>query len=155
MHAANLVLLALCLPVMTACADPQSAPALPLRSVSKGAFSGITDVRQEVIRDKEAFAKVWDELQARSRPRPSLPEIDFAREMLVLVTLGQRRTGGFSIEVVNVEVRQDRLRVGVRRQNPAPGAMVIEVLTSPFHLVAVPKSDLRPEFVEIGNTKPR
>ena len=155
MHAAHVVLLALCVVVMSACANPHPAPALPPRSVAKGAFSGITDARQEVIRDKAAFAKVWDELQAQSRTRPSRPEIEFAHEMLVLVTLGQRRTGGFSIEVVNVEVRQNRLRIEVRRQKPPPDAMVIQSLTSPFHLVAVPKSDLRPEFVEVGNTGPQ
>lgn len=42
---------------------------------------------REVIRDRAAWQAVWDELHAGS-PRPSprpLPEIDFSREMVVVV----------------------------------------------------------------------
>jgi len=48
-----------------------------------------------------------------------------------------------------VESVDKRLKIWVRRKTPPPGAMLIQTLTVPFHIVAVPKSDLRPEFVEM------
>jgi hypothetical protein len=136
-----------------ACVDSLSAAGLPMRTLAKGAFSGIQESRQEVIRDEAAWQRFWAQHSTSSRTGGPVPPVDFTKEMVIAVTLGRRTTGGYSIQLTNVEPQQDTLRIMVRRTAPPPGAMAIQALTAPFHFVAVPKSDLKPEFVMTGPEK--
>jgi hypothetical protein len=59
--------------------------------------------------------------------------------------MGQRPTGGYALGLQDPTVAIAN-RVGtvvVRFQEPAPGAMVPQVLTSPCLLLKLPKDDLR------------
>ena len=59
-----------------------------------------------------------------------------------------KRTGGYTIESVRVEPSEKSLRIFVKQTSPPPGALTIQALTAPFHFIAVPKSDLKAEFVD-------
>ena len=131
------------------CATQHFAGALPMTNIAKGAFSGITEARQEVIRDKAAWEKLWNQHNVTTKQGGRIPEIDFAKEMVIAVTLGRKRTGGYAIEILSVAAEDKKLKVTVKRTAPAPGAMVTQALTAPFHFVAVPRSDLNQEFVEV------
>jgi hypothetical protein len=122
---------------------------LPMRTVAKGAFSGITSARQVIIKDKAAWNKLWAQHSLNQAAASSAPELDLAKEMVIVVTLGRRNTGGYTIEIVKVEADDKRLRIAVQRKAPPPGAMVIQALTAPFHMAAIPRSDLKAEFVEV------
>ncbi len=127
----------------------QSEPkSYSLRNLTKGAFSGITEARQEVITNRNAWERVWAKHAVRSSPPQKLPEIDFRKEMVIVATLGQKTTGGYAIEIVSVVEAADRLQITVKNTTPRPGAMTIQALTAPFHFVAVPRSDLKPRFIE-------
>jgi hypothetical protein len=124
------------------------APVLPLRNLAKGAFSGIHEPKQEIIRDGSEWEKIWTKHSASARASGKIPAVDFNKEMIVLVTMGRQKTGGYAIEVAKVETAGERLKIFVKRTSPPPGAMAIQALTAPFHFVTVPKLDLKPEFVE-------
>lgn len=121
---------------------------IQVRSLAKGAFGGIQDARQEVITDPQTWEELWRTHAVHSTPPPKLPEVDFTQEMVIVATLGRQRTGGYAIEVAGVEVAGGELKIAIRRTSPPPGAMAIQALTAPFHFVAVPRSELKPVFVE-------
>lgn len=50
---------------------------------------------------------------------------------------GSQRTGGYGIRVVQVHRAHDTLTVRAMFASPAPGALAIQVLTSPAHLVSI------------------
>jgi len=117
-----------------------------LRTVAKGAFSGITNKQQLVIKD----ALTWEAFWARHTVKPveKIPKLDFQKEMVVAIALGEQRTGGYRIEITGVQPAADKLKIIYRRFAPPPDGINLQVITSPFHFVAVPKSDLKAEFVE-------
>ncbi len=119
-----------------------------LHNLAKGAFSGMTEARQEVITNRSAWERVWAKHTVRSFPPQKLPEIDFRKQMVIVVTLGQKPTGGFALEIMSVVEAADRLQITVKSTTPRSGAMTIQALTAPFHFVAVPRSDLKPQFIE-------
>jgi len=123
--------------------------ALTMKTIAKGSFSGITTATEEVVKDKADWEKTWAQHNRDKKVEGKAPEIDFTHEMLIVATLGQQRTGGYAIEIVKVEPVDKRLKIWIRRKAPLPGAMLIQTLTAPFHFVSVPKSDLRPEFVDL------
>jgi hypothetical protein len=72
--------------------------------------------------------------------------------MVIAVTMGTRPTGGHKVEITRVEETSGRLEVSVKQTSPPKGAMTIQMLTAPFHFVAVPRSERKVEFVELKST---
>ncbi len=118
------------------------------RVVSKGAVSGIREPRQTVIKDQTEWEKFWTLHQPGQGTNRKPPVVDFTKEIIIALTLGQQRTGGYAIAVTGVEAAGDRLRISVKRSAPKPGMMVTQALTAPFCIVAAPRSELKPEFLE-------
>jgi hypothetical protein len=147
------VLLCLTAMLVVGCASDTWADPLPIRTLVKGAFSGIQEPKQEVIRDKTTWERTWTKHSASSKSAGKMPEIDFSKEMVIFVSLGRKNSGGYSIQVTKAEPMGDKLQITVSRTAPPAGAMTIQALTAPFQIVAVPKSDLSPEFVETENRK--
>jgi len=73
------------------------------------------------------------------------PPIDFAREGVLAVYMGQRPTAGYGLALHDptVAIAGGVGTVVVRFEEPAPGAMVAQVLTSPCLLLRLPREDLR------------
>jgi hypothetical protein len=69
--------------------------------------------------------------------------------MVVGVFLGSQTTAGFSVEIVSALVEQGVLVVRVRETRPQSDRIVAQIITSPYHLVAVPRhsGDVRFESV--------
>jgi len=126
--------------------EAAQAHPFPIRTIAKGAISGIQEPTQELIKDQAAWEKTWT--RHATRVLEKRPEVDFSKEMVILVALGRKNTGGYTIEVTKVEPVGDKLQITVRRKSPTPGAMTVQMVTAPFQMVAVPQSDLAPEFVE-------
>jgi hypothetical protein len=61
---------------------------------------------------------------------------------LIYVSMGEQRTGGFSIKIEGVTIAGTIVTVTVRRSTPNPGDMTIQVLTYPSDAVRVRRSDL-------------
>jgi hypothetical protein len=108
---------------------------VPMRSLDKGPMSQVDSARQAVARSAAEWSTLWSQ-HAGDRTRPA---VDFSKEMVVAVFLGTRPTAGFSVEVVGARQEGATLIVSYRESRPQPGAVAAQVLTSPFHLVAVPK----------------
>jgi hypothetical protein len=136
----------------TAAAGCQSVAApgpRAMRTVAKGAVSGITETKQEIIRDATAWETIWRQHCRRAKPAEPPPDINFGTDMVIVATLGTRQTGGYAIEIASVEETEGLLRITVKRTAPPKGAMTIQVITAPFHMVTVPRSDRKPEFVVV------
>ena len=109
--------------------------AVSIHSIDKGAMSRIDGARQAVVRSAAEWSTLWSQ-HAGERARP---EVDFSKEMVVAVFLGTRPTAGFSVEIVGAREEGATLIVSYREARPQPGSVTAQVLTSPYHLVAVPK----------------
>jgi len=131
------------------CCAANGAQTLPIRSLKKGAFSGIREAKQEAVKSADAWEKLWKQHATTAGESEKIPAVDFSKEMVVVATMGTKRTGGYTIEIVGVEAKDKALRISVKKTSPPPDAFTVQALTAPFHFVAVPKSNLKPEFVEV------
>jgi PrcB C-terminal len=75
---------------------------------------------------------------------PATP-VDFHREGVLAVYMGQRPTAGHTLDLhdPNVPIANGVGTVTVRFEEPGPGSFVAQVLTSPCLLVRMPKAGLR------------
>jgi len=134
---------------MTMLWQGQAAPAMPMRTLEKGSDSAIDEARQATARTADEWAALWRQ-HAADRPRPP---VDFSKEMVVGVFMGSRPTAGFAVEIVGVREEAGGVVVQYRETRPSRDAMTAQVLTAPYHLVAVPKSAGAVTFEELKSEK--
>jgi len=111
---------------------------LPIRQLAAGLYGGPPAPVEAVITSAQELTSLW--------PGSDVPAVDFAREMVVFVALGERRTGGYSVEVTSATVSGDTLVVRYVERQPGPGCLTTQALTTPFHAVAIPHVQATPRF---------
>src|SRR5258708_16630506 len=125
----------------------QGSPPAPLRSLEKGSQSFVDDMRQVTAHTADEWNAVWK----RHAPDRPAPQVDFSREMVVGIFVGSRSSAGYSVEVVRVEKQAAEPGIIVRYKETVPGraAVTAQIVTSPYHLVAVPKQDGPVKFAKV------
>jgi hypothetical protein len=108
----------------------------PLRTVERGSQSNIDAARQVVIRSAAEWTAFW----RTHNFDKAAPHVDFDKEMVIGVFMGSRPTAGYSVAITGVTERDGSLVVTYTETSPRAGTMAAQVLTFPYHLVAVPKS---------------
>jgi hypothetical protein len=113
-------------------------------------------VQQELVARADTaagLAALWDRIARTRVPRPDPPEVDFQTEVVVAVFIGERPSGGYSVEIDGLCRRPgDAARAGAppgetgggsplhlcyTELEPPDDAMVTMALTSPYVLMAV------------------
>lgn len=115
---------------------------LEFTTIEKGFFSGFTKRKNWVIKTQEQWLKLWNMHTSTRIPHPPSPVIDFTKNMVLAVFIGQKPTGGFSVEIIRVEKKEDTIVVFFRETKPSPDAEVTAVLTQPYHIIKIKKTDL-------------
>ena len=112
----------------------QTPPAPPLKTLDRGTMSEVDSSREVVVRSAPAWRELW---RAHAPDRLS-PGVDFSTTMVVAVFLGTRSTGGYSVDIARTREERGALVIEYIEGRPGPDAIVAQVLTSPFHIVALP-----------------
>jgi hypothetical protein len=110
-------------------------------NVAQGTASQIDEPRRVVVRTAEEFQALW-----KTHSTAPLPKVDFSKAMVVGVFLGMRPTAGYGVSITAVTKSAKGLVVEFREGVPEKGKMVAQLLTSPFHLVSIPRDDGAVEF---------
>jgi PrcB C-terminal len=114
---------------------PATQTALP-RTIAKGDQSNIESPEQVLARTEAEWGALW----RRHAGEGDRPRVDFTREMVVGVFMGSRPHGGFSTLIVTSMEVKGILVVRYRETIPPRDAITAQVLTTPYHLVAIPKA---------------
>ena len=140
--ASFVLLLASC----TACAA--IAATVSFATLAKGLASGVGQPTQIVVRSQHDWAALWSRHMRTPIAPPPPPSVDFSRDMVVGLFMGERPTGGYAIEITRIERTDQGLSVHYRTSLPDPSAIQTQALTQPFHLVTVPRVDDPVTFVD-------
>jgi hypothetical protein len=117
----------------------------PPRTLDKGEQSNIDEARQVVVRADAEWTKLWQQ-HSPDRERPA---VDFSKEMIVGVFMGSRPNAGFNVSVVSTFEKDGNVLVRYQETLPRPGVIAAQVLTFPYHLVAIPKATGDVKFEKI------
>lgn len=97
-----------------------------------------------MLRTPAEWEAFWRQVK-REMPRP----LDAAQEIAVVIQLGERRTAGFEARVLSARIDNRTLLVTYEEIAPGPGAISAQVLTSPWVVAVVQRTDLPVEFRRI------
>lgn len=99
-----------------------------------------TASRIELATTPAEYRRLWNEIvSAETQPPPA----DFSNEVVAFLTLGQKSTGGWAVEVSSVEVSGASAEVKATVTRPAPGGIVTMAFTAPYAVVAIAAPDVR------------
>lgn len=103
-----------------------------IKELVAGAYCTVLESFVIVARDPETYAALRAMNQNIKLPDEAA---DFFKSNAVIAAfLGQRRTGGFAVDIS----RGTSGEINILERSPKKGAMVIQVLTTPFKIVSVP-----------------
>jgi uncharacterized membrane protein len=113
-----------------------------VETIAHGNSSRIAQPRRVLARTAEEWRALW---AAHSGPDAAAPEphVDFDTRMVAGVFAGERPTSGFDVRITGTHRDGSALVVSVEEQRPPDGAMTAQMITSPFHLVSLPRYDGR------------
>lgn len=125
--------------------DASASGLIPFETVQRGAYSGFEDPVESAVTTRRDFANLWQLLYANRDPVPPLPNINMNQNSLIVVALGDRPDGSYSVEIEQIRREDDTVVVEYterRRCGPSTSAIV-----QPFHIVRIDGTlDSRPVF---------
>ena len=113
-----------------------------LNTLAQGAMSNIEEPRQAVARTAAEWQALWKQHDAIG----AAPAVDFTQYAVAAVFLGSQPTTGFTVEITGVKTEGNRTVVEYLERQPPRDAFVAQVLTSPFHIVRIPRTAGSVEF---------
>ena len=123
---------------LIAIASAQTPPP-PFTTVAKGDMSGQQTAKQVTVRTAAEWKALWKD----HAPTEKMPSVDFAKNMVVGIFLGSKPSAGHEVEIVGVRTQEKDLIVEYVQKQPGRGTMAAQILTEPYHLVAVPSTRAR------------
>jgi hypothetical protein len=119
---------------------------LSFQMIAKGYRSGVREPLQTVVRSQAEWDSVWKRHSVETNPPPP-PFVDFKRQIVVAVFLGEKPTGGYDVEIIGAEQSDGALVIHYREKSPLPGSIAIQALTQPFHIIQMVRDDnFKPTF---------
>ena len=117
---------------------------VPFRVLSEGTTSGWTQQKLLTLRTAREFAEFWS--VHRNGNLSDLPKINFMKQMVIAVCMGERRTGGYAIQIKNIIDTPKALLVDVVITQPRPGGNRIMMINQPHMVVVLPRIDKPVKF---------
>jgi hypothetical protein len=112
----------------------------------QGDSSGIADYREIVIKDDGAWAALWKEHQSHMGIPAPVPPINFKESMVVGLFVGERGSSGFTVQLTEMKVTKDEVVIYYVETTPASGGIQLTVMTQPYHLKIIPRSNVPVKF---------
>ena len=101
------------------------------KMIAEGQHSQADTASVYLIDNDKQWAETWGIAYANIEPMPTLPEIDFTKNMVLASFMGQKNSGGYKIEISGIQLKDDTLDVTVTNHMQAGGTM-LPVITSPM-----------------------
>ena len=122
--------------------------AVDTEELDKGTYGKIVEGTQVVLRSEDELAAFWADLHGGATSTgedtpPDPPPVDFETQVVVGVVLGERSTGGYSVNIDRVVANEDEGTMRVEFTEAVPGGTCAATgaLTSPYVLATVNLQD--------------
>lgn len=111
-------------------------------------YSGFEADARIVVRSAAAWDAAWRKIAGAHSARRAAPEVDFAREIVIVAATGWKPSSGYSIGIDSVWIVDRELRASVTSASPGTRCGTADTMTSPAVAVRVPRSELPIRFIE-------
>ena len=100
-----------------------------------------------MITSRDEWAAWWKKHASLTLPPAELPVVDFDKDSVLLISLGNRPSGGYGVEIVRVTARGGELVIEADETTPAKDMLHPQLVTQPYHIVTLPRTSAKPVLV--------
>ena len=105
-----------------------------------GNHANENNANQILVKDKETLADIYNQINSTQFPGEKIPEINFEKEIVLVLYMGEKPTGGHRVFIDHILAGRTELIVFYKET--APTGMATSVLTQPFYIASITKTDL-------------
>lgn len=116
---------------------------ISFKTIQKGFNNDINERQTRVIRTAGEWSDLWTEMFPTEMIASA---IDFDNKILIAAFQGEKPTGGYSIEIVKIEEKDNKIIVNVVENEPGSNCITTQAFTSPYHIVELDKTSKLVEF---------
>ncbi len=98
-----------------------------------------------VINDQVTWSKIWTQAYCGPNDCLSLPEVNFTSRTVLAVFMGGEPNAGYFVNMTKVSRNGPNILVQVRLTEPG-NCPALQVVTSPSHIVDIPKTEATVRF---------
>src|SRR5512139_1759388 len=128
-------------------AQPIEVRTLPSAEAYRS-FGGLATRARLVIRDAASWSNLWQQMTRTSQPRPPVPAVDFASDVVIVAAMGTKSSGGYAIRIDDVRVADGDAWIAVTEESPGSGCATTAVLTAPVAVAVVSRFAGEAVFLE-------
>lgn len=158
MYRLQLLVSMACMPFAIGCTEPEAqlpaeapegAQQVSIQLLHADDYaSGFDERARLVVRDDARWASAWQQTTGEAEAAPSIPDVDFRTELVLIAAMGMQSTTGYLIEIDEVKLLDGNAWVLVTESSPGPGCVTADFMTKPVSVVAVPRYEGQTTFVE-------
>ena len=119
---------------------------LTFKTIDSEQISAIKQSKNIVIKDQATWANLWKEHKTSTQV---LPNVDFSKNMLIAVFLGERPSACHSLRDLTIWRSDGKINVTHNETTPGPLTKCAYMMVAPAVIVEIPKSDEAVEFNSI------
>ncbi len=127
---------------------PAAPTPLNFVMVSEGSTSGIKADMTSVYKldTPDSWQKFWHEHHQNMEPQAPAPTIDFNKDMVIAIVDTDQPSSGYQLSIDQLQAVDQNLYVFATRTQPGAGCVSLGMISQPFVILQVPKSDLIPQL---------
>lgn len=112
--------------------EPQK---VTFETLLEGSHGGYRDGEFIIINNNKDLKRIYTQINKIRKPGFPIPKIDFNKELVIALFLGEKPSGGYSIYVSSIEETKNEFHVFIKESTPE--GMVATVMTQPFYFCKI------------------
>lgn len=120
----------------------EAKASVPTSTPWRGVVSGMHQPYTAAIKTAQEWTAFWKTHSQSFGTPPALPAVDFSKNMVAVIMMGEQPTTGYGIEIVRTLQTPTVLMVEYRAITPPPGIPQSSVITYPYELRVLPRTDV-------------
>jgi hypothetical protein len=124
---------------------------VPLHSIFSSANCRIIKPVIDRINNQSELSLLLNHASSTYQPKPAINiEVDYNKQSLIVVALGQKPTAGFYLQIESKEaiIKKQKLYLPIRVIEPDEDSVQAQVITSPCHIISVPQIEFTKILLE-------
>ena len=115
-----------------------SQDTITFETLAEDFYGGMTDSKFIVIKDETTLNEIYKLINKSKSPGIKIPIINFEKETVLVLFLGEKSSGGHSISVEQILDENEKVTVKYKVTLPKLGEMVTTVMTQPYCIIKIP-----------------
>jgi len=123
--------------VLMAMGNKSNSKPIAFEVIESGTQGGTSEEMNLIAKTEADFKYIWDLTHRSIEPKLPQPPVDFSKEIVACVMMGERTSSGYKVEARSIIEKKDSIIIDIF-YNESGG--MLTVMTYPYQIIKFPKT---------------